>query len=78
MSETMRETAFALALEELARSRGLSGLEELVARVNAAGHNLRHVEGELTVERLLEGPPTDTATPWSRSCGCARKSRTVS
>ena len=57
METAMRETPFAGVLEELAGSRGLSGLEELVARVNAAGHNLRHVEGELTVERLLEWPP---------------------
>ena len=57
METAMRETPFAGVLEELAGSRGLSGLEELVARVNAAGHGLRHVEGDLTVERLLEWPP---------------------
>ncbi len=76
MEETTMGTPFERVLEELAEKRGLSGLEELVARINAADHGLPHVEGEvLTVERFLEWPPGGYGAAIERAVGLSEDER---
>ena len=48
-------------VSELARSRGLAGLEKLIERLRVAGY-------DNTADKLLEGPREDRTSTSTRSC----------